>query len=239
MRFAEGVAAIGECIGDDIDNALISITKTTGELDVHRERVLHVFDSASPLMNIFRSEDEEAYRDFLRNEIENADESSECIRILSAPSLHTLSHSQANDMVLHGSFTDADALKLHSALDFQAEMFGRYIRNGGRIEEYINKQDESDFAKHPAHVAISGTFINKNIEYTYDQYLRHVENEIRVFSDTENITCHLTDGSEYPFRNIQITILKGKWAMISKNTAPAIHFVIHHPKLVNAILELL
>lgn len=33
------------------------------------------------------------------------------------------------------------------------------------------------------------------------------------------------------FHNIQITCFEGKWCMISKNRAPAIHFVIHHPKL--------
>ena len=39
----------------------------------------------------------------------------------------------------------------------------------------------------------------------------------------------------YPFRNIQIRILEGKWVVISKNKAPAIHFVIHNPQLRSAI----
>ena len=33
------------------------------------------------------------------------------------------------------------------------------------------------------------------------------------------------------FHNIQITCHQEKWCMVSKNKAPSIHFVIHHPKL--------
>ena len=46
---------------------------------------------------------------------------------------------------------------------------------------------------------------------------------------------HLTTSSSNPFQNLQIILHEGKWAMISKGNAPAIHFVIHHPKLRNAI----
>ena len=33
----------------------------------------------------------------------------------------------------------------------------------------------------------------------------------------------------------QISICKNQWVMVSKDTSPSIHFVIHHPKLRNAI----
>ena len=37
------------------------------------------------------------------------------------------------------------------------------------------------------------------------------------------------------FRNIQIIVNSGKWAMVSKNKAPVIHFVMRQPKMVDAI----
>ena len=36
------------------------------------------------------------------------------------------------------------------------------------------------------------------------------------------------------FRNIQIQINAGKWVIVSQNNAPAIHFVIKHPKMIRA-----
>lgn len=40
------------------------------------------------------------------------------------------------------------------------------------------------------------------------------------------------------FRNIQIQINEGKWVIVSKNNAPAIHFVIKHPKMIRAFEDL-
>ena len=41
------------------------------------------------------------------------------------------------------------------------------------------------------------------------------------------------------FKNIQITIVRDKWALISKSNHPNIHFVIHHPVLRDAIENML
>lgn len=40
---------------------------------------------------------------------------------------------------------------------------------------------------------------------------------------------------DLPFRNIQIRIQSGAWVLLSKTNAPAMHFIIRHPKLVRAI----
>ena len=49
----------------------------------------------------------------------------------------------------------------------------------------------------------------------------------------ENYSVTVTH--QLPFRNIQIIILEGEWVMVSKNKFPAIHFVIHHPKMCHAL----
>lgn len=49
----------------------------------------------------------------------------------------------------------------------------------------------------------------------------------------ENYTCKRS--AAHAFRNLQILIHEGRWVMVSKGKAPAIHFVIRHPKLCVAI----
>ena len=39
----------------------------------------------------------------------------------------------------------------------------------------------------------------------------------------------------YAFHNLQILIHEGQWAIVSKEKAPVIHFVIRHPRLRSAI----
>ena len=45
----------------------------------------------------------------------------------------------------------------------------------------------------------------------------------------------LTTNNYQTFRNIQILFCGKEWVMISKISSPSIHFVIHHPKLRDAI----
>lgn len=43
------------------------------------------------------------------------------------------------------------------------------------------------------------------------------------------------DNLKNTFKNINFTLNKGKWIVITKTISPKIHFVIYHPKLINAI----
>ena len=53
--------------------------------------------------------------------------------------------------------------------------------------------------------------------------------------EKENINYHLNYEKEQTFKNITTSIINNKYVIISKIANPAIHFVIKHPKLVEAI----
>ena len=64
------------------------------------------------------------------------------------------------------------------------------------------------------------------------------ETQTRLLVDRfekENINYHLNYEKEQTFKNITTTITNNKYVIISKNANPSIHFVIKHPKLVEAI----
>ena len=46
---------------------------------------------------------------------------------------------------------------------------------------------------------------------------------------------HLEENKSPAFRHIQILIHEGSWAIVSKEKTPAIHFVIRHPKMREAM----
>ena len=69
--------------------------------------------------------------------------------------------------------------------------------------------------------------------FNCEEYLAHLAATKKYMSTQNNYK--ISEFKTNAFKNINITIHSGKWVMISKNTHPAIHFVIHHPKLRNAI----
>lgn len=90
-----------------------------------------------------------------------------------------------------------------------------------------------EFTAHPMHLPLSGLFFETDILYTYEDYLEHKKQTKDYGLAHPNYTVKWS--GTHTFRNIQIAIHEGKWAVISKNKAPAIHFVIRHPRLLSAI----
>ena len=101
------------------------------------------------------------------------------------------------------------------------------------VEDEFSLPDLAEFAQYPMCLSLSGLFYPKQLFYTFAEYQAHLAQTRAYAASHANYT--FTETSSCTFRNLQIQIHEGKWAMISKGNAPAIHFVIHHPKLRNAI----
>ena len=69
--------------------------------------------------------------------------------------------------------------------------------------------------------------------YDYNEYLEHLDLTKKYEKKVANYK--LTTNNYQTFRNIQILFCGKEWVMISKISSPSIHFVIHHPKLRDAI----
>ena len=101
------------------------------------------------------------------------------------------------------------------------------------LEDEIPKLSKEDFENYPPFLSLSDTFYTNDICYNYEEYLEHLTDTKKYMSNHNNYK--ILENKINTFRNINITIHSGKWVMISKNTHPTIHFVIHHPKLRDAI----
>lgn len=75
-------------------------------------------------------------------------------------------------------------------------------------------------------------FYENDILYTYEDYLEHLKQSLKYAEKHSNYIFKQT--SSHTFRNLQIIIHQGQWVMISKENL-TIHFIIHHPKLREAI----
>ena len=107
-----------------------------------------------------------------------------------------------------------------------------FILEKGTICDEIYVLSEEEFGKEPVYLPLSGMFSEKGLRYTYQEYLKHLAATKQFAEDHAGYDLY-TDTVQ-TFRNIQIQINMGKWVIVSKNNAPAIHFVIKHPKMIRA-----
>lgn len=76
-------------------------------------------------------------------------------------------------------------------------------------------------------------FYTKEISYPYEEYIKHLE-QTKTYTKKNN-NYQLNYNNNITFSNITITITNNYYVTISKNINPTIHFVIKHPKLIEAI----
>ena len=127
---------------------------------------------------------------------------------------------------------DEDIKVILDSVKKQRQTIQKILENN-ILEDDIVGLSEEEFVNYPPVLSLSDTFYTNDICYNYEEYLEHLTDTKKYMSNHNNYK--ILENSTNTFRNINIIIHSGKWVMISKNTHPAIHFVIHHPKLRDAI----
>ena len=228
--YSSGAAALsGECIMDYHQNGKMYLTKNKTEMSYYRQRALDILSKASPLMDIYRIESKDAFYSFVERDIVTPGNRRS---ILSALPIHTLSEELLLQILNHNHIEEADKKQILDFAKKQRQLYENILSNRQIIDE-IPVISETEFNEQPMLLPLSEIFYEKDIVYTYAEYLEHMEQTITYSQNNSNYT--VKQNSRYPFKNIQIRILEGKWVVISKNKTPAIHFVIHNPQLRNAL----
>ncbi len=225
-----GAAALaGESISGFHAKGKYYLTKNKDELKYYRERSECILKKARPLMEIYRKDGREALKAFLTADEK---ENETLVKILSAPPLYTATEEFLERFLAKRNVTAEEKRDIIS--HFQA--CRRQIIN---ITESCIAEDEipvptrEEFEKFPPSLSLSSMFCDKSYEYTYEEYLEHIKLCEEFEKQVENYS--FKKSSKNAFRNIQITIRHKKYVLISKNSAPTIHFVIRHPILRDAV----
>lgn len=222
------VALTGECVQGYHDDGHYYLTKRKEEVAYYSKKAAHLLEKAQPLMEIYRQDFENSYHAFL-----NADVQTRGTRhnILSSLPIYTLSEETLVKILKRHSVYDTDGERILSFAREQRDFTETILRENPIVDD-VSLLSPDEFAKHPMALSLSGVFYEKELYYTYEEYIQHLDASRSFAREHPNYT--LKADTTHAFRNIQIQIHEGKWVMVSKNKAPIIHFVIRHSKMLNA-----
>lgn len=229
INYASGTAALsGECIAGHHNDGKYYVTKKPTEVNYYKNKAKLLFDKALPLMNVYKKENIDEFNTFTLKDISNRGNRT---YIYSIPPLYTLNEDSLTQICRRSDLTSEEISTLLELRKTRLEYFNKLSAdNKISIKLYVFSED--DFEETSLTLAISESFIEKDIPYTYKEYLEHVE-ATKTLSSNENITIDIIETKG--FKNLQIKIKDNDYAIVSKEKTPAIHFVMHHPKLVDAL----
>ena len=229
LRVSGAAALSGEAIAGYHDRGRYYLSKTKDDITYYKKRAEDLLKNAAPLMEIYREDGARGLRAFL---LADAESSGKRRNILSVPPLYSAEPEFLEELLKKREIPAEDIDNILEFARSQRELAEKILKNGSITDE-IPIISREEFERHPTVLPLSGMFYGKDIRLTYDEYSEHIRQTERFMQTHENYIAEFTKANA--FRNLQILIHEGQWAMISKGNAPAIHFVIHHPKLRSAI----
>lgn len=218
----------GECIRGFHSEGKYCLTQSETDLVYYKKRAQRLFSKAKPLMKTYRSENKAEFFSFEDSEVLSGGTRR---NILSSLPTYTIPGDTLESLLENNSFGENDKADVRNYISRQKKMAETILENGTICDE-ISVLSEEEFGKEPVYLSLSGMFSEKDLRYTYQEYLQHLAATNQFAADHTGYDLHMD--AVHVFRNIQIQINAGKWVIVSKNNAPAIHFVIKHPKMIRA-----
>ena len=229
LKVSGAAALTGEAVAGYHAEGKYYLTKSKHEVEYYRKRAEEMLKNAYPLMEIYRSEQKNELNAFLITDTKTPGSRRS---ILSTLPLYTISNELLDQILTHNNIDSArkEEIKKHAKKQ-KARI--KSILATDTIEAEIPAFTPENFAKNPPVLELSGIFCETDIPYSEEEYAAHLS-ESKAFA-RQNPNYTLKCSTAHAFRNLQIRIHKGQWVIVSKGKAPAIHFVIRHPKLRRAI----
>ena len=230
FNYVSGVAALyGECINGYHDKGKYALTTNKNDISYYKAKAQCLLSKATSLMDIYKEDSQNAFNAFLSSSVKTK---ASRRRILFSLPIHTISNNLLFKILKHNNVSAESIKAIQESVEFQKEILKNTIEQNV-IEDEISILSKEEFEKSKPLLFLADIFYDKRIYYTYEEYLEHIN--LTKKYEKENKNYKISVNNNNTFKNIQILVCEKNWVMISKANSPSIHFVIHHPKLRNAI----
>ena len=228
LNYVSSACALeGECIKGFHNKGKYYLTTNNKEINYYKEKSKLLLKKANSLMDIYTIDNKNSYNIFLNNDYKTH---SDRKRYLSSLPLFTMSNSLLKKILKRNKLSN-DEIKEIIEYKKNEEMINLELLNDNIITDNIYIEKEEDFINNEIYLSLENLFTDKKIKYNYDEYLEHLE-ELKKFKNKNYKVVYMDNKT---FKNITVTILEKNFVLISKNANPVVHFVIRHPKLIDAI----
>lgn len=230
INYVSGVAALsGECIHGHHSTGKYYLTNNKEEVQYYQTKAKELLAKAEPLMKIYRDDTAIDYHNYEESTVQIEGNRR---NFYSSLPIYTMSEELLRKILIRNNCSNEEIQKV---LDYRTFKLNNILKvlNKNIITDQFPLIDSVNFSDKSMYLELSGAFIDKELFYTFEEYLQHYDETLQFEKSHNNY--EINPYTTRTFNNIQIQIIEGNVVILSKEKAPAVHFVINHPKMVNAL----
>ena len=230
LNYVSAAAALsGECINGFHNKGMYYLTTNKNEIEYYKEKSDLLLKKAKPLMEIYREGSIKEFHLFLKK-----DKNIVCdrTRYISSLPLFTINDDLLIKILKNNNINDKEIKEIIKYKNNEKDYF-EYILKSNNLTDFIYISNKKDYKENENYLLLSNMFYSKNITYSYEEYKEHLKSTKEYAKNNKNYK--VIENRFTTFKNITITICGNNYVIIHKNANPTIHFVIRHPKLVDAL----
>ena len=228
VRCSATAALEGQAIAGAYEHVSCQLFRDPTAVAHFRTRAEDLLARTKPLADIYTARDAQAFHALLDAE---AAAGGRRALVLSAPPLLTMDEGLLADVLAESGLSADEVGRVRAAWSAQRTRAEEELSRG-EANVTIARVEPEAFARVTPRLALGDAFCTREVPYSADAYARHLELTERFAA--EHPAWHLAWGPDLGFRNIQIAVKPGAWALVSKSTSPAIHFMLRHAQMVRA-----
>jgi len=227
LKVSGTAAMCGFAVTGDHKDGLYLVTKNKTKVQKYRTAAEMMLKSARPLMDIYRGNLKAKFTDHLRSLWKVGSRR----MIFSSLPIFTISEELLLKILHRANISDEGTNEILSfRADYRTAMTELLKKYSISVE--ISSLSKEKFDKSKVSLELSQLFYDNSIAYNYEEYTEHLQQTFDFAESFDNCTVKVEN--EPTFKNISFSIIENKCVIVSKANYPAIHFIIHHPKMVRA-----
>lgn len=220
---SSAAALRGECIGNDLDDGKIYLTNYPEEIGYYKRIADAIIRKAYPLMEVYGKNQKHLFLAMLESDSMTHGERR---NILPSLPIYTMPEDLLMRILRRNNINMSDINSILTYAKKHRIITDRIIERD-QLTDIISIPTKEVFEKEPPAVSLLGTFYEKQIYYTYEEFSEHFEATKEYEMKNPNYKIKYRDKNS--FKNIRLAIHDDKWVIVSKNNTPIVHFIIRHP----------
>lgn len=214
LRVSGTAALTGEAVSGHHSEGRYYLTNNRAEVAYYRRRADALLENAKPLMEIYRADGASRLNAFLL-----ADSRTPGRRrcVLSAPPLYTADPAFLTAVLQRHDVPAPDQERILAHAKSRREQAETILRDNEMVLA-LPRLTEEAFERYPMSLPLSGSFYERDIPYTYQEYLEHID-QTEQFAAVHP-RCRLELTADSTFRNLQIVMHEGRWPWCPRKNHP-------------------